>query len=178
MCSPGETADQEGLFFSLSSSLSRTRLCPFSKHIPIVLRCAMCSCFPFPGPQLLQPRISRLSGQQQQRPNKTFCPQRDTLSSEFRGLLALFVRCKSGPQGKKTASCVWSEPSVSDCEYATIKRRVTRRSCSKDEAAGMLEDVGVPCKICESHVEARHRACKFTHRESSCTRTAWARLLG
>ena len=103
MCSPRKTADQEGTggtLFPPSSLLSCAQLYSFSKHIPIVLGCAMCSCFLSPDHSSYSPEYLGLAGGQQQRPNKTFCPQRDTSSSEFRGLLVLFIRCKSGPPGQ------------------------------------------------------------------------------
>jgi hypothetical protein len=154
-----------------SSSLSRARLCPFPKHIPICARVCNVLVFPFRGPQLLQPRTSRLSGQQQ-RPNEPFCPQRDTSSSVFRGLLALFVRCKSGPQGNNGEPHL--ERAVSDCKYGTITLesdevllKVRPWLCSRMLKSAM-QDLWEPRGSEAWDVQVSWRL----RREISCTRTA------
>jgi hypothetical protein len=134
MCSSGETADQEGTEGTFPptpiSSLSRARLCPFPKHIPIALGCAMCSCFLSPDHSSLQPRISRFSGQQQ-RPNKPFArneiphPRYSGASLHCSSVASLALRDK-----KRRAAFGASGP-VSDCEYGTTKRRVTKRSLAQ-----------------------------------------------
>jgi hypothetical protein len=115
-CSPGETADQEGTEGSLL--LFPARLCLFSKHIPICAQVCNVLVLPFPGPQLLQPRISRPSGQRQQRPNTPFA-RNEIPHSRYSGASLHCSSAVSLASGQRTASYVWSEQSVSDCEYGT-----------------------------------------------------------
>jgi hypothetical protein len=70
------------------------------------------------------------------------------------------------PSGqKRRAAFGASEQSVGNCEYGPIKRRVTGRSLAQRWGCGYVRGCrSLPCKICESRVEARHRACKFKHR--------------
>jgi hypothetical protein len=131
MCSPGETADQEGTEGTFPPQLITFLRAVMSFFPNIYQLCSdvQCACASFSGPQLLQPRI--------------LLPATRYLVLDIQGPSRIVRPPQVWPSRAKTASRVWSEQSVSDCEYGTIERRVIRRSCSKGEAAGMVEDVGV-----------------------------------
>ena len=83
MCSPGETIDTPPplkLFTFLRAVMS------FFQPYTNCARVCNVLVLPFPDHSPYSPEY--------------FYPQRDTSSSILRGRLALFVRCKSGPQGK------------------------------------------------------------------------------
>ena len=94
----------------------------------------------FPGPQLLQPRISRLSGQQQL-PSEPFA-RNEILRHRYSGASLNCSSTASLVFRANVASCIWSEQSLT----AGTERRsrpLARRSCTIMGTAGMFEDVEV-----------------------------------
>jgi hypothetical protein len=142
MCSPRKIADPEGTKGTpspaQSPSFSRVRLCPFSKHTPIRLRCAVCS-------YILSLALSSSSleylKQQQRQHNEPFA-RNEIPRSEYPGASFHCSSAASLALRAKWRAAFGVSPLVT-ASTELRSRPLTRRSRTTMGAAGMFEDVGV-----------------------------------